>query len=83
MCMWSKRYNFQANSKLLDIAKLYNLGFLNLTFSYSPQNKNTRLFNYPVRVEEQTLQEWEEMGQEVIPENIGQNVQSCSWTLSC
>lgn len=55
-------------------SKFYNLGFLNLTFSYSPQNKNTRLFNYPVRVEEQTLQEWEEMGQEVIPENIGQNV---------
>lgn len=67
--------------KLLDrrtnigLPQSFNQGFcLTLTFSYSSQHKNTRLFNDPVGVEEQALQEWKEVRQEVISENIGHNV---------
>lgn len=54
---------------------------MQLTFSYSTQNKNARFLNNPVGVEEEALQKWEKVRQEVVAENIGQNVKSCSRTL--
>lgn len=51
----NKQHNFRRNNLELvqNIIKVATLHAF--TFSYSPQNKNARLFNNPVRVEEQAL----------------------------
>lgn len=53
-----------------------------LTFSYSPKHEDARLFNHPVRMEEQFFQQGQNMEQQFIPEHIGQHIQSRRWTLT-
>lgn len=53
--MANKQQNFRRNNLEL-IQNIIKVATLHaFTFSYSPQNKNARLFNNPVRVEEQAL----------------------------
>lgn len=52
-----------------------------LTLSDSPQDEDAGLFDDPVRVEQQPFEQGEEMGQQLVTEHVGENVERRRRTL--
>lgn len=49
-----------------------------VTFSYGPQDQNSRLFDDPVGVEEQAFEQGQQVRQQIIAEDVGEHIQGCS-----
>ena len=60
-----------------------NCSLLSLTLSDSSQHEDARLLDDPVRVEEQSFEQRQEMWEQLLTEHVGKNIQSRSGTLPC
>ena len=53
------------------------------TFRDGPQDEDARLLDDPLGVEEELLEQREEVGEQLFPEDVGQDVQRGSRALPC
>lgn len=53
------------------------------TFRNGPQDEDARLLDDPLGVEEELLEQREEVGEQLFPEDVGQDIQRGSRALPC